>query len=245
MAEPSTDGNDALEALASRTDTEIVFESILQRCAAPVPEIVFLHMIYHELHLNKSIVDQEVDTLRHARTFKVIHIPWQTGILIALTPTAQYIADLEAAFQSPADQDMLQKYSHWIAEGANISVSAASLTQEAHLTAAQIQHLVDTGYLRNRHNHVDNSTAYWISHPHITGMLQKCREVEKTVLQAMKRTRYKEIDHKAFQALFQSKKRKADGSTSTLPSEYHLLDLLGRQVVKKVDTATGWFLRLP
>jgi hypothetical protein len=250
----------AFVALAQQTDTEHALSMIMQRCGVQCPRLLFLHMIYHELAVNKSAVDRDMKIIRQTGRFKALHLPFgATYTLIAVIASENYIQDLHNSFPLC---DWVGKFATWLQKSSSVSASASELP----LSPSELEHLRAAGFLRSRelsHLDIDNSDLFWVSHPSLGTIVQQLRAAEKDVLTALRRTRFKELSESQFHALFASsssqlhaaKRRKkainvADlyarsiakpnrSSGSTLPSHYHLLDLLGRNVLQAVNAPGG------
>lgn len=286
LAEDCDGGDDsALRSFASRTDTELMVEDLAQRGGEA--SIAFLHMIYCQLGSNKTLVDQEVDFLRHQKKLKVLHLPGDAagvkgcGTLIALVLTSNYLQAVdEAAAKAPQHSRALDLFKQWVQENDQISFCAEEV--RGCLQASDLDELEALAFLRRRQDVLIAQTAaapltvYWLSHPALGRIVSALRRVERAVSTALARSRYKELPASAFYKLFPSsslasagppnKKRKKNDlhvtdlfASSTLPSataglslsssfdpSYHLLDLLGRGLFKKVNRPDGSFvLRLP
>eukprot|EP01039_Chlorochromonas_danica_P003586 gene3586-3927_t len=300
LAEDCDGGDDsALRSFASRTDTELMVEDLAQR-GGEAP-IAFLHMIYRQLGSNKTLVDQEVDFLRHQKKLKVLHLPGDAagvkgrGTLIALVLTSNYLQAVdEAAAKAPQqNRRALDHFKRWVQESDQISFSAEEV--RGCLQGSDLDELEALAFLRRRQDVIVQTaataaatataaplTVYWLSHPALGGIVSTLRRVERAVSTALARSRYKELSASAFYNLFPhyppsssssltstgppNKKRKKSGlhvtdlfTSSPLPSaaaglslsssfdpSFHLLDLLGRGLFKKVDRPDGSFLlRLP
>lgn len=261
------EGDDEFKVIASASDTELVVDAIAQRCGTRCPSLVLVHMIYTQLNLNKGLVDQEIETLREKKIYKVLHLPGvqQSVMTVGIIPTKTYLADVDRMVD---DKSTATIYSAWIESSSAISTTLSSL-QVLGLSQEQIDALVIAGFLRRR-----ETEGFWVGHPFIGYLLQYLRIGQQLVVSSMQRTRFKELTESKLCALFGSKPSDRDdaqpakkarrstststplvttlfsldprgppapsiGRTSPLPAYYHILDLLGRDVIRRVERPSG------
>lgn len=121
------------------SDTEIILRH-LQQLTGPLHAFAFIHQIYHQLNLNKSIVDQDVEILRKSKTYKLLHCrDWSEqfnrnnannafGHLILLR-TKYYLLDIDKHFSQVSLSNnatamiALTNFREWIAKSEIISAT--------------------------------------------------------------------------------------------------------------------------
>ncbi|RYH28274.1 hypothetical protein EON65_12805 [archaeon] len=197
-----SEAEDNLEALAALTDVELVTADIMSKCGGEGPVIIFQHMIEHELSKNLSIVQTEIERLRRSKKYKIMHHFGLGGrsASVAIMLTEQYVLDLQHKLRS--SPMLCTRFSSWIREQTNISVSLNELHSTTGLTAEDVSVLCDLGFLRQRGDIADSQQAYWLSHPAVTYVAYHLASAERFILAAIKRTRFKEMNSKDFNILF-------------------------------------------
>lgn len=249
------------EEFAEKLDCEFVLEDI---SVTNSTNFVFMHMIHQVLSLNKSIVDEEITYLRKdRRSVKMLHCSDllasahkdSAADVSAIISTPKMIKTIEETMTSNTDdavmQSALQKFRILLLDSDLVSVSHQTLLGKVREECLQvsgttfpifdeeeIERLMFACFLRRRlANQGSGDSFYWISHPQLFQVAKSLRDLELRIMTAIRRTKYKELSAKQAMKVFSGFQNRGEASTHS-PSfqwKYHLLDLTGRNLVKKVD----------
>jgi Serine-threonine protein kinase 19 len=225
---------------ANLNETSVLIDCLLamgQRLrAAEIPMACFVHQLYSTMPgagLSKTRIEEDLSSLRSSFEVRVIHTPLGQAVMRSST----YLSDVEAAgsqCHDAVDKSALDKFLQWVRISSHISVSFKSTEMGGILSDAEVAKLVNLGFLSSRRD-VDVEQVFWVTHPKMKALVTNILSTRKAVLNAISRTRFKEISETELQ------KRKIDSQILS-PKFYHL-DLLGSGAITRVTTASGqaWF----
>lgn len=206
----------------SLTDTELVMTSI-EEYTKPLHSFVFLHQVYYNLSLNKSLVDKDVEILQKRRDVKRIHyrdvvntsktFTQDSNECIVLMSTKNYILDIDKHFSqvsatnNPIAMLALNNFRQWIFKTNFVTVTHIQLTHpdafgesgSMEMVPAfgndEIAFLLSAGYLRagSDQSNAHTCTSYFFSHPKLGRVLNFMQWIEKSVVSKLSKLKFHEI----------------------------------------------------
>jgi hypothetical protein len=227
------------------------------------PRVVFQHMLAHRLVNNPGGLEEDLRALRQQRVVKSLYtedlLP-KSGS--AFMYTRDYLKDIERLLTNPPlfhdtragnpvsshNVDMaralalnaIQSFMIIVQETDNLSFSKSELQSLGFKDAEHVDYIQKLGYLRFRRANTTIEDMYWLGHPQIGSCISSFRMIEQQVLPSIRRMKYKELSSKQILKLVvKHQLQDKEGSPSKVNVtidhfEPYLVDLLGRNLVKKV-----------
>lgn len=184
---------------------------------------------------------------------------------IVLVPTDYYLQTCLSFLKNPNREsdpnfvNLQQKIRNFVTQNLQLSIAKSNLMSNPNdFTEEEIELLVTSGFLMPR-EHINSSSSsstkssthvgfsfeevYWISHPILGRVMQFVREVQRKILDLLKRKKYKEVYERELHKIFMQDNSflntQAKGSVkvvSIFSLRYHLLDLQARNLITKNTT---------
>ena len=253
------DGSVATPSSSSRwaTDDEIVdVEASYHYCLKYLNLArfngVFINQIYSILS-NRTFVDSCVCELIESMRFKLFSCQEYGLNDQVIIDTLSYQGDVQhyVSALSPEYHAVGERFSHLIANTVNVSFRREELKS---FSQADIDRLVQVGFLKLRRSTHESPISYWISHPQLGLAARSIVLAREAIASFLRRRKYKEIEENILCHLEESfinvnpkrvtKKGELDkshgrqflASVRVLGIQYHLLDWLGVGIVVKTRT---------
>lgn len=215
------------------TDTKSVLTLLrsqfpVEKFKSELPPIVMKHQIYAFVS-NRTEVDKQLNEMRSRGEIRLFKMAGQDEqAVVFLDDYKKYVAK-----KSKNNSTVEHFITQVVSSCPDISYSRDVLLKQYLLKEENISELVQNGILTTR-----DIGCYWLSIPQVGDFVRTFLLGRKTVLQCIRRTKYKEIlQHDLEQRKFQK--------TMQLGNLYHIYDLIGADLVSCVNTSTGKMLRLP
>lgn len=247
MKRQRDEDKDEIDNLEFPSETSCLIQSLLDLGQAGYGiRMVFIHQIY-ALIPNRTLVDSEISDMRHSLDVRIFHTPIGQGLMLS----RDYVEDVHSLSRQHQDdlplQNTMNTFISWLNQYPLISLSKNSeetsqtvgnktcsakdaTAVPVALTNDDMQRLMQKGFLSSRRDR-DVEDYYWISHPRVNWLVTSVLSVRKAAINAVARTRYKEISEKEL------RKRKFD--KQFMHSNFYHHDLVGSGSVIVVVTASG------
>jgi serine/threonine-protein kinase 19 len=194
-----------------------------------VPHIVLKHQVYAIVH-DKTTVDRELERLQEENKVRLFKL--STGADdYAITSLEKLEAHLQRV--SPEDcKETVQKFFFRVLRNYNdVAIDKKRLSDEKGFTEKEVSQLMSSGLLT-----VQDVGSYWLSVPGLGSFMKHFVKGRDCMLRTLRTARYNEI----MQNELQLKKLPA----CKLGIKFHILDLIGAELVTSVATTSGPLLRL-
>ncbi|XP_013785197.1 serine/threonine-protein kinase 19-like isoform X2 [Limulus polyphemus] len=193
-----------------------------------LPPIILKHQIY-TIVKNKTLVDKQVNELRaknKIRLFKLGADETETAIV--------FFDDFKKHVLSHSDgSELIENFlSQIVASCPDISYNKNWLQEEMKFQEEDISKLMHLGLLNAR-----DIGSWWLAIPRAGEFMKAFLRGRKAVLQALRRSKYKEL----FQAELESRNLPKEAK---LGMKYHIFDIIGAEFVTCISTSSGKLLRL-
>ena len=212
----------------------------------PVLKVVFKHQLYSVAD-NRTVVDRGINALLETGDIKLFKTSLGNEQL-CLMFTQDYTDHVKSIYtiaakhstkssgsQSLSSQNtskiVLRFIDMVLPRLKDISINESVLVTQHGFKDSEVTELIKAGILT-----VKNAGTWWLSIPNVGVFMKLLRKGRQTVIQTIKRTKYKEINRDAL-------------TKKALPSlklniEYQVHDLVGADLVKCIHSTTGVLLRL-
>jgi hypothetical protein len=206
------------QSIWSLTDTELVMNSI-DEFTKPLHSFVFLHQIYFNLSLNKSLVDKDIELLQKRRDIKRMYyrdivrsnrtFTQDSYENIVLMATKKYLLDIDKHFSkvsatnNPIAMLALTTFREWISKTNFVTITHNQLMHPDSLSESmvmipafgndEIVFLSSAGYLRATNDGTTMCTSYYLSHPKLGRVLNFMQWIEKAVVSKLSKLKFHEI----------------------------------------------------
>jgi len=207
-------------------------------------EIVLKHQLYSVVE-NRTVVDRGLNTLLEKGEIKLFKTSLgnEQLCLMFTKDYAMHVKSICAVTEEHAKKSNQSKSSEItqrivfrfidivLPNLKDISINEDVLCKQHGFKDNEITELIKAGILT-----VKNAGTWWLAIPNVGAFMKLLRKGRQTVMQTIKRTKYKEINRNAL-------------TKKALPSlklnvEYQIHDLIGADLVKCVNSTTGILLRL-
>ncbi|CAF0716133.1 unnamed protein product [Brachionus calyciflorus] len=204
-----------------------------------LPEIIHLHQLY-SLFKNRTEVDREIDSLRSESKIILFHFEsnQQKEILICFTDDFKdYIG--KHVKENCKRKNLIDLFMEKILLQNNLTIDSDTLIDEYKLSDSDISILVQEGLLG-----IKDSSNFWFSIPNLGKFRRILVETRKSLLDLLRRQKYKEINLRLFFNNLLIQKHKNFRSVNRLGAIYVLCDLIGNDLVRKIDSPMGIVIKL-
>lgn len=200
----------------------------VEKFKSELPPIIMKHQIYAFIS-NRTEVDKQLNEMRRRGEIRLFKMAGQDEqAVVFLDDYKKYVAK-----KSKNNSTVEHFITEVVSSCPDISYGRDVLLKQYSLKEENISELVQNGILTTR-----DIGCYWLSIPQVGEFVKTFVLGRKTILQCIRRTKYKEIlQHDLEQRKFQK--------TVQLGILYHIYDLIGADLVSCVNTSTGKMLRLP
>ncbi|XP_065832920.1 inactive serine/threonine-protein kinase 19-like [Oscarella lobularis] len=228
---------------AKQSATETTCESALRYVQANFPPlakfdeafpfVALKHQIYALID-DRTRVDRDLDRLtadNRIRTFKMNTTPNEYAVVWM----DDLVAHLDRVLLRDDDENrrrLARKFvGKCLACYADVAVDRAHLCDDLGFSVADIRALIAMGLLTAR-----DVGSYWLSLPGMGAYVQALTKGREAALRAIRSTKYKEIMREELT------ERKI--GACKLGMTYHVLDLVGADLVTRIPTTSGTLLRI-
>ncbi|XP_062503239.1 inactive serine/threonine-protein kinase 19-like [Corticium candelabrum] len=196
---------------------------------ASLPRISLKHQVYAVVD-DKTVVDRELERLQQEnkiRLFKLSTGPDDYAVIS--------VRILKAHLQSVTHEDSRETVDRFFARVLSshndVAISKRTLSCEKGFTERDVSRLIACGLLT-----VQDVGSYWISIPGLGLFMRYFVRGRDTVLRTLRKTKYNEM--------MQSELEVRKLATCKLGTKFHVLDLIGAELVTCVETTSGSLLHL-
>jgi len=195
-----------------------------------LPCIVMQHQLYAYFD-NRTFVDKRVEDLVRNGKLRAIRMG-RTEDETALVQIEQYLEHCRmAAEATKASIQTVNKFLQVVKSHGEVCFSKEFL-EGAHFSTKQISELIQAGVLTLR----KIVGSYWLSIPNVGEFIKHLENGRKQLVLTVRKTKFKQI-HRT-----ELSERKI--AKSKLPIKYLIDDIIGLDLVEKMDSTTGDVLRL-
>ena len=194
-----------------------------------LPHIVLRHQVYAVVH-DKTTVDRELERLQEENKVRLFKL--STGADdYAITSLEKLEVHLQKV--SPEDcKETVEKFFFRVLRSYNdVAIDKKRLSGEKGFTEKEVSQLMSSGLLT-----VQDVGSYWLSVPGLGSFMRHFLKGRDCVLRTLRTAKYNEI----MQSELEFKKL----SACKLGIKFHILDLIGAELVTSVVTTSGPLLRL-
>ncbi|KAL5473964.1 hypothetical protein EMCRGX_G028533 [Ephydatia muelleri] len=191
------------------------------------PAIVMKHQVYSIVH-DKTTVDREMITLRDSRKVRFFKLGVATDE-VGVVFTDDYVARVKHVM---GDTPLCRKFVGTVlTDCTDVSISREHLISTLHLSQEEITAVVNHGVLVMR-----DVGSWWFAIPGISAFVKSFTKGRTLLLQAIKRSKFREVLQKNLMGRHWSGCR--------LGIEYHIHDIIGAEFVQCIETTSGPLLKL-
>jgi serine/threonine-protein kinase 19 len=233
------------EHLANRNENETqlaldYFKSIFpSQLDSDLPEIVHLSQIY-ALVKSKTQVDRDIENLRAQKVIILFNFDSnnQTETLICFYQEyKRYVCQRTPT----AAKNLVDLYLNSIIsnEANQLSINKQILLSRYKLEESHISSLVHIGLLA-----IKEPGIFWFSIPGIGKFRLQLQDSRRSLLDILRRQKYKEMNIKLFFDFLLINKNKKFKSVNRIGADYVLCDLIGSDLIHTFDSPLGLHIRL-
>ncbi|XP_006820313.1 winged helix repair factor 1-like [Saccoglossus kowalevskii] len=227
------DQDSILSNLALPNDTKVALDYVKSLLHVEVfefriPTIIFKHQIYSIVH-NKTTVDRQLEELKEKKVIKMFKL----GIAVdefCIVFTDDYKQHVKR--QEP-DNKTIDKFLDTVVDRCpDVSLTKSTMINEFCFTDEEITHLVSAGLLTVR-----DVGSWWLAIPGAGIFMKTFVKGRQSLLRTIRKCKYQEILQKNLE-------EKKLAAVKKLGMNFHILDIIGAELVKKIQTTSGCLLRL-
>lgn len=204
-----------------------------------LPQIIHLHQLY-SLFKNRTQVDRDIDSLRTESKIILFHFESnnQKEILICFTEDFnEYIKN--QVKEKCTNKALIAKFLDKILLHNHLTIDQHTLTDEYGLSDSDITVLVQVGLLG-----IKDPSHFWFSIPNLGKFRRILVETRKSLLDLLRRQKYKEINLRLFFNNLLIQKHRNFKTVNRLGAIYVLCDLIGNDLIRKIDSPMGVVIKL-
>lgn len=213
-----------------------------------LPPIIFQHQIYSVVE-NKTRVDREIENLKNSNEIRVFKCDSQTDDL-AICFTQDYKEHLQnnifdKDFQNESVKQLLKstkiseteykKLLETFQEKILFDIKEMSITLTElklyHITECEITALIQTGVLVNK-----NANSWWFAIPYVGNFRRDLIGARKSLMNQLRRKKFKEMN---IDELYQRNSK----NITQIGIVYLVADLLGKELVRRIDSPMGFVIK--
>ena len=204
-----------------------------------LPEIIHLHQLY-TLFKNRTQVDLEIDSLRTECKILLFHFESSNDkeILICFTDKFKEYVQNEVK-ENCKNKALIDKFLDRILAENRLNIDSEVLIQDYRLTDNDISSLVQAGLLS-----IKDSSSFWFSIPNLGKFRRILTSTRKSLIDLLRRQKYKEINLKLFFDSLLIKKHKNFKTINRLGVIYASCDLIGNDSIRIVKSPIGLTIKL-
>ena len=203
-----------------------------EKYGSKLPAIGLKHQIYSIVE-DRTVVDRELNTLRDSGEIRYFKLDCGSDEF-AVVYSTEYKDTIKKCMQDcglQEDPGVVKFLEDALPLVKDVSVEKSKMIKEFFLSDQVITSLINLGVLNMR-----DEKSFWISIPGSAPYMKSLIAGRKAVLSMVKKRKYKE--------LFERELEERDVSIhSRLGMKYHILDIVGGDMVTKVPTTGGLLLR--
>lgn len=204
-----------------------------------LPEIIHLHQLY-TLFKNRTQVDLEIDSLRTECKILLFHFESSNDkeILICFTEKFKEYVQNEVG-ENCKNKALIDIFLNKILPENRLNIDSEVLIQDYRLTDSDISSLVQVGLLA-----IKDSSTFWFSIPNLGKFRRILTSTRKSLIDLLRRQKYKEINLKLFFDSLLIKKHKNFKTVNSLGVIYATCDLIGNDSIRIVKSPMGLTIKL-
>lgn len=206
-----------------------------------LPQIIHLHQIY-SLFRNKTKVDREIEALRADN--RIILFKFDSNLesetLICFRDDfKEYI--LTQIQQNSKHKYLIDIFLNKILpnETSQLSISKTSLLTDYKIGDSDISSLIQLGLLA-----IKDPSNFWFSIPNLGKFRRILLATRKSLLDLLRRQKYKEINLRSFFNNLLIQKHKNFKTINKIGAIYVVCDLIGNDLIRKIDSPMGIVIKL-
>lgn len=206
-----------------------------------LPPIIHLHQLY-SLIKNKTQVDRDVDSLRSENRiilFKFDSNQESETLICFSEDYNEYIKNQPVLNSKNKNLVELFLTKILINETSQLSISKSSLLIDYRVTDSDISALVQVGLLS-----IKDPSNFYFSIPGLGKFRRILLESRKSLLDQLRRQKYKEINLRMFFNSLLIQKNKSFRNINRMGAIYVICDLIGSEEVRKIDSPMGIVIKL-
>ncbi|XP_032236130.1 serine/threonine-protein kinase 19 [Nematostella vectensis] len=195
-----------------------------------VPPILLKHQLYCVVN-DKTTVDRQLNKMwetNEVRLFKLVTGSDEFAVML----TSDYISHLRSKMTNNTTNSAEKFIANVLPSCVDVSFSRKTLSENHSLTEEEITQLINLGALAVR-----DVGSWWLSIPGAGHFMKSFSKGRKAVIRTIKNTKYKEMLQKELESRNLS-------THSKLGVKYHIYDIIGAELVQRIDTTSGPLLRL-
>ncbi|XP_077980375.1 winged helix repair factor 1-like [Glandiceps talaboti] len=193
-----------------------------------IPPIVLKHQIYGVVH-NKTLADRQLDDMKEKKEIKMFKL----GLAVdeyCIVFTEDY---KKHVMRHMAGNKVVERFLDTaIDKCCDVSLSKATMIDEFEFTDEEITLLVNASVLTVR-----DIGSWWLAIPGAGIFMKTFVKGRQALLRAIRKAKYQEI-------LQQDLEGRKLTAVSKLGMSYHMMDIIGAEFVTRIQTTSGWLLRL-
>lgn len=204
-----------------------------------LPEIIHLHQLY-TLFKNRTQVDLEIDSLRTELKVFLFHFESSTDkeTLICFTDKFKEYVQCEVR-ENCTNKALIDKFLDKILVENYLTIDTDTLIQDYRLNDSEISSLVQYGLLS-----IKDSSTFWFSIPNLGNFRRILTSTRKSLIDLLRRQKYKEINLKLFFDNLLIKKHKNFKTVNRLGVIYVICDLIGKESIRIVKSPMGLTIKI-
>ncbi|XP_070580801.1 inactive serine/threonine-protein kinase 19-like isoform X2 [Ptychodera flava] len=193
-----------------------------------IPHIILKHQVYGVVR-NKTLVDRQLGQLKEKKEIKMFKL----GATIdeyCIVFTEDY--KQHVLRQLPGNPVVDKFLETAVEKCCDVSLNKAAMIDEFLFTDDEITQLVNAGLLTVR-----DIGSWWMAIPGAGIFMKSFTKGRETLLRTIRKAKYQEI-------LQQELEERKLIAVKKLGMTYHMLDIIGAEFVTRIQTTSGWLLRL-
>ncbi|XP_072021535.1 inactive serine/threonine-protein kinase 19-like [Amphiura filiformis] len=192
-----------------------------------VPAIIFKHQVYSIVN-NKTLVDQQISEMRETKEIKLFRLGKEADEF-CIVFTDNYKDHLRKQF---TNSDIIAKFIDTVVmETTDVSLNKTKMV-EFGFSDKDITHLLRGGALNVR-----DVGSWWLAVPGAGLFIKNLVKGRESLVRTIRKSKYKEM----LQSELEARKLQA---VKKLSMQYHMHDIIGAELVTKIQTTSGTLLRL-
>lgn len=224
------------------------FKSIFLRSHYKLPPIIYQHQIY-SLVKNRTSVDREIEYLKNSNKIRLFRCDSNTDdiAIVYISDFKQHLDEHLFEFEKENIKQIVTNskiteseykkfinkfYDEILNEVKDQSISQCDLKKIYHLSEKEITILVQTGLLT-----IKDPSSWWFAIPFVGNFRRDLIECRRNIVNVLRKKKFNEI---TIEELYKRSSKKI----SKIGVLYIVTDLLGSEVVRKIDSPMGFVVKL-
>ena len=196
-----------------------------------LPPIIFLHQLYIFKNINRTQIDRDINELKQENKIKLFKLDSKSDQVCIC-----YTDDLVSYYKSFTDIQFIEianlAIEKFYTRSTGLSISKSELLNNCKLKDQQITKLIQNGFLT-----IKSENEYWHAIPNVVVLIKIMQDARKLITLIMSKKKFKEI------TLNELKERNLK-KLRLLGVLYHSYDLIGSDIVERVESPIDLVIRL-